>query len=221
MRARAVVSLAAVVILAACTTGGTEEPVTEPTFAPLTTSVPTPTSAAPAVQPAREERRYDAPPPMLIDPSASYSATITTNFGTIEVALFANEAPLTVNNFVFLARDGYYDGVIIHRVAPGFVIQGGDPEGTGRGGPGYEFQDELETERGYTRGIVAMANAGPDTNGSQFFIMLADVDLPNAYSIFGEVTSGLEVVDAIAQVQTRGERPLSDVVIERVEISES
>lgn len=205
--------------LAACTSSS-EAPVTEPTFAPIasTTTAPVPTSAAPIIESTREARLYPGPPEMTIDPNARYSATISTNFGDIEIELFAAEAPLTVNNFVFLARDDYYDGVIFHRVVPGFVIQGGDPEGTGRGGPGYEFADELNSERPYTRGIVAMANAGPDTNGSQFFVMLADVDLPPAYNIFGQVTSGMEVVDAIAQVQTRGERPLADVVIENVEI---
>lgn len=211
---------ALVVGLAGCTFG-TEAPVTEPTFAPVvtTSTAPTPTSAAPIIRSTREARLYPGPPDMVIDPTAPYSATISTNFGDIEVELLAAEAPLTVNNFVFLARDDYYDGVIIHRVVPGFVVQGGDPEGNGRGGPGYEFADELDSERSYTRGIVAMANSGQDTNGSQFFVMLADVDLPRDYTIFGQVTSGMEVVDAIAQVQTRGERPLADVVIENVEIT--
>lgn len=126
------------------------------------------------------------------------AAVLQTNKGTIEFTLYADEAPNTVSNFVYLAEAGYYDGVTFHRVVPGFVIQGGDPEGTGRGGPGYTFADEPVTKN-YDQGIVAMANAGPDTNGSQFFIMLADNDtLPKNYTIFGKVTIGLEVVKQIA-----------------------
>ena len=124
-------------------------------------------------------------------------ALIQTEKGEIVVELFASTAPITVSNFVYLTEGGYYDGLTFHRRVEEFVIQGGDPNGNGTGGPGYRFQDELNDSYGYKRGIVAMANAGPDTNGSQFFIMLDDVELPKKYSIFGRVLSGLDVVDQI------------------------
>ncbi len=124
------------------------------------------------------------------------SAVIKTAKGEIAITFFGEEAPLAVSNFITLASDQYYDGLTFHRREEGFVIQGGDPNGNGTGGPGYSFADEPVT-RSYTRGIVAMANAGPNTNGSQFFIMLGNVSLPPSYTIFGEVTSGMEVVDAI------------------------
>lgn len=165
-------------------------------------------------------RSYSSAPPFTIDPGTSYRATLATSLGDIEIDLFADRSPITVNNFVFLAQDGFYDGVIFHRVVPGFVIQGGDPEGTGRGGPGYRFRDELEGPGEYTRGTVAMANAGPNTNGSQFFICLDDVGLPHAYTIFGEVSSGMEAVDAVAALPRRGERPVEDAVINTVTITE-
>jgi len=130
------------------------------------------------------------------------------------------DTPQAVNNFVFLANEGFYDGVIFHRVVPGFVIQGGDPTGTGRGGPGYKFRDELEKAKPYSRGTVAMANAGPNTNGSQFFICLDDVGLPHAYTIFGKVTTGMDAVDAIASLPRAGEKPTTDAVIESVTIAE-
>jgi peptidyl-prolyl cis-trans isomerase B (cyclophilin B) len=123
---------------------------------------------------------------------------LSTEKGDIVFELFADTAPLTVSNFVYLTEGGYYDGLTFHRREEGFVIQGGDPNGTGSGGPGYRFEDELKDNYQYDRGIVAMANAGPNTNGSQFFVMLADVPLPKAYTIFGRVTEGLDVVDAIA-----------------------
>lgn len=165
--------------------------------------------------------KYDAAPEMTIDLSKNYSATLVTNHGEIVLELDAGRSPLTVNNFVFLAREGYYDGVIFHRVVPGFVIQGGDPTGTGSGGPGYKFRDELEGDGSYSRGVLAMANAGPNTNGSQFFICLDDVGLPHAYTIFGSVTSGMEAVDAVAAAPRAGERPVADCVIESVTIAES
>src|SRR3954471_4559158 len=135
--------------------------------------------------------------------------------------LFPAEAPNTVNNFVFLARDGYYDGVIFHRVISGFMIQGGDPTGTGRGGPGYRFNDE-PVSRQYKRGTLAMANAGPNTNGSQFFVMHADYPLPPSYTIFGKLTSGEEGVDAIARApRDRSDRPNQPVSITGITIAES
>lgn len=138
------------------------------------------------------------PPAMTIDTDAVYRVTITTDKGTIVADLDARIAPLSVNNFVTLATDGFYDGLTFHRVEPGFVIQGGCPEGSGRGGPGWRFADE-PVQGDYTRGAVAMANAGPDTNGSQFFVCLEDLSgrLPKNYNLFGHVVEGLDVVDAI------------------------
>ena len=166
-------------------------------------------------------KSYPAPPQLTIDPAHTYSATIDTSAGQMTAELFAAEAPKTVNNFVFLARDGYYDGVIFHRVIPGFMIQGGDPTGTGRGGPGYRFDDEPVTRR-YNRGILAMANAGPNTNGSQFFVMHADYGLPPNYTIFGRLTGGENVLDAIATAPTGAQdRPTQPVTINKVTISEA
>ena len=138
------------------------------------------------------------PPEMTIDTVATYRVTITTPKGTIVADLDAKIAPLSVNNFVTLADDGFYNGLTFHRVEPGFVIQGGCPEGSGRGGPGWRFADE-PVQGEYTRGAIAMANAGPDTNGSQFFVCLEDLTgrLPKNYNLFGHVIEGLEVVDAI------------------------
>ena len=166
-------------------------------------------------------KEYANPPAMTLDTAKSYDATLQTNHGNIEISLFADRAPNAVNNFVFLAREGFYDDVIFHRVVPGFVIQGGDPTGTGRGGPGYRFADELEGSGAYRRGTLAMANAGPNTNGSQFFICLDDVGLPHAYTIFGTVTSGMDAVDAIAAAPRAGERPTEDCVISGVTVTES
>ncbi len=172
-------------------------------------------------------KQYSAPPEMKVDPAKTYTATLSTNKGDIEVEFFPTEAPRTVNNFVCLAEDGYYDGTPFHRIVSGFVIQGGDPTGTGTGGPGYTFADEL-VKRSYTKGILAMANAGPNTNGSQFFIMTgADVGLPPNYTIFGRVTGGMDVVDALASTPTRagasGEKstPTEPVTLEKVTVNAS
>jgi len=164
-------------------------------------------------------QKYQSPPQLTIEPDGSYEATLHTNHGDIGIAFFADRSPNTVNNFLFLAGEGFYDGVIFHRVVPGFVIQGGDPTGTGRGDAGYKFADELDGPGAYRRGTVAMANAGPNTNGSQFFICLDDVRLPHAYTIFGMVTSGMDAVDSIAAAPRAGERPTEDCVIERVSIT--
>jgi peptidyl-prolyl cis-trans isomerase B (cyclophilin B) len=148
------------------------------------------------------------------------NATLHTNQGTIEVELFEGEAPKTVENFRKLAEDKFYDGVIFHRVIPDFMIQGGDPTGTGTGGPGYTFEDEFNDHR-VARGALAMANAGPNTNGSQFFIVTADACpwLDGKHTVFGQVTGGMDVVDAISQVETGpADRPREDVVIERVDL---
>ncbi|MDO8575378.1 MAG: peptidylprolyl isomerase [bacterium] len=156
-----------------------------------------------------------------------YMVKIETSKGIIKIEMFGNDAPKTVENFVTLANKGYYNGVIFHRVIKGFMIQGGDPTGTGSGGPGYQFADELNPntesyKNGYKRGVVAMANAGPNTNGSQFFIIHADYPLPNAYTIFGKVVEGIEVVDAIANTQTGpGDRPIDDIQMKVVTVEES
>ncbi len=166
-------------------------------------------------------KSYPAPPAMAIDPAKKYTATIETSAGTMTAELFPTEAPMTVNNFVFLARDGFYEGVIFHRVISGFMIQGGDPTGTGSGGPGYKFRDE-PVGRPYSRGILAMANAGPNTNGSQFFVMHADYRLPPNYTIFGRLTAGEETLDKIASAQVGSQdRPVAPVSISSVTISES
>jgi cyclophilin family peptidyl-prolyl cis-trans isomerase len=155
------------------------------------------------------------------------TAAIQTNKGTIKFELLESDAPKTTENFITLAERGYYDGVIFHRVIKGFMIQGGDPTGTGRGGEaakGGRFDDEIDPssalyKTGYKKGVVAMANAGPNTNGSQFFIMHADYPLPPSYSIFGRVTDGLDVVDSIATTPTAsGDKPVSDVKMEKVTI---
>ena len=166
--------------------------------------------------------RWDQPPAMQIDPEQSYTATFKTNMGDITVELFAKDAPKTVNNFVFLANEDFYDGVIFHRVINEFMIQGGDPEGTGRGGPGYEFEDETRgNPNRHEPFTLSMANAGPNTNGSQFFITeVATPHLNGRHTVFGRVTEGKDVVEAITDVRTRpGDRPVEDVVIEDIVIN--
>lgn len=169
-------------------------------------------------------QQWPQAPTMEIDPNKRYTANIDTSEGYIAVELFPQEAPKTVNNFVFLARQGFYDGVIFHRTINGFMIQTGDPLGTGTGGPGYKFADE-PVKRKYTRGILAMANAGPNTNGSQFFIVHGqDVGLPPNYTIFGQVTGGMETVDKIATAPTKrggeGSTPVAPARIEHITVTE-
>jgi peptidyl-prolyl cis-trans isomerase B (cyclophilin B) len=149
-------------------------------------------------------KSYPAPPDLTIDPAKNYTATFDTSRGTIVCDLFAKDAPNTVNNFVFLARDKFYDGTKFHRVIADFMIQGGDPEGTGRGGPGYKFADELKSNpRKHKVGSLSMANAGPNTNGSQFFIThIATNWLDGKHTVFGQVTSGQDVVNAVQQGDT-------------------
>ena len=151
------------------------------------------------------------------------NATLQTNHGAIELELFGGDAPKTVENFTKLARDGFYDGVVFHRVIPDFMIQGGDPTGTGSGGPGYKFEDEFNPNK-VERGALAMANAGPNTNGSQFFIVTAEACpwLDGKHTVFGQVTSGMDVVDEISQLDTDArDRPRDDVTIESVAFAES
>jgi len=171
-------------------------------------------------------KTYSTEQPMSIDVTKNYTALIKTNFGDIKIEFFTKDAPKTVNNFITLSKDGYYDNVIFHRVISGFMIQGGDPSGTGHGDygkyPGYEFEDELNNQIPYSKGILAMANRGPNTNGSQFFIMHVDYPLPYNYTIFGNVIEGIDIVDKIASVETdSSDRPLEDVIISTVEISEN
>lgn len=171
---------------------------------------------------AAPKQSFTAAPEMGIDTTKRYTATLDTTLGEVVIALDAIKAPATVNNFVFLALNHYYDGVIFHRIINGFMCQGGDPAGTGRGGPGYKFADELPRQGEYQVGSVAMANAGPNTNGSQFFLISGrdGVGLPPLYSLFGQVVKGLDVVDAMQRVKTGpGDHPVEDVVINSVTIA--
>lgn len=164
-------------------------------------------------------KKYDAPPAVTIDPDADYTATIQTDLGDIRLALEAEKAPRTVNNFVFLAREGYYDGIIFHRVIEGFMAQSGDPTGTGRGGPGYTFDDEFHPDLQHDGpGVLSMANAGPDTNGSQFFITFAATPwLDGKHSVFGRVTEGTDVLLSIPP-RDPDERNAPAVTIQGIEI---
>jgi cyclophilin family peptidyl-prolyl cis-trans isomerase len=170
-----------------------------------------------------QQRKFDQEPPLVIDTDKRYTATMVTSHGTMVIALDPLAAPKTVNSFVFLARYHYYDGVIFHRIIPGFVLQGGDPTGTGTGGPGYKFEDELPAPGRYQVGSLAMANAGPNTNGSQFFIISGSdgVRLPPQYALFGAVVSGGDVVTKIDALGTRSGKPTEEVRIESVTIAES
>jgi cyclophilin family peptidyl-prolyl cis-trans isomerase len=170
-----------------------------------------------------QRRKFDAEPPMCIDPAKRYTATMETTMGTMTIALDPLAAPRAVNSFVVLARYHYFDGIVFHRIIPGFVLQGGDPTGKGTGGPGYRFADELPKPGRYELGSLAMANAGPDTNGSQFFIISGPdgMALPPSYSLFGKVVSGLETVAAIDGVGSPGGAPREDVTIISVTIAES
>ncbi|MCX6791587.1 MAG: peptidylprolyl isomerase [Candidatus Gottesmanbacteria bacterium] len=198
-----------------------EKQTVEPTTIITNTPVVTPTVSM--------TKQYTSPPPMTIDSNKTYTATIVTDKGTMAVTLFAKETPVTVNNFVFLARASFYTNTIFHRVMKGFMIQGGDPRGNGTGGPGYSFADEPIT-REYTRGTIAMANSGPNTNGSQFFIMHANVPLPKQYVIFGAIDpsdwASLATLDAIATAPVSdngmGEdsKPATPTVLQSMSIKE-
>jgi peptidylprolyl isomerase len=172
---------------------------------------------------SEKRQKFDAAPEMFIDPDKTYTATMVTSKGTLEILLDPHAAPNTVNSFVFLARWHYFDGIVFHRIIPGFVLQGGDPTGSGAGGPGYRFNDELPKAGRYEVGSLAMANAGPNTNGSQFFVISGPdgVRLPPLYALFGKVVKGLDVVATINDVGSPSGKPREDVVIESVTISES
>jgi peptidylprolyl isomerase len=181
-----------------------------------------PTTFPPFDGSAPKSQKFASEPEMGIDPTKRYTATMETSMGTMVIALDALKAPRTVNSFVFLALNHYYDGIIFHRIIKGFVCQGGDPTGTGRGGPGYQYADELPKAGQYQIGSLAMANAGPNTNGSQFFLISgpSGVGLPPAYALFGQVVKGLEIVEAMQNVPTgAGDRPSTDVVINSVTIT--
>ena len=172
------------------------------------------------------DKTYKNPPEFSIDVNKTYTAEINTTSGLMTIELFTDIAPNTVNNFVSLSEDGYYNNIIFHRVIKDFMIQGGDPSGTGHGEmgkyPGYEFEDELNNPMPYEKGILAMANRGPNTNGSQFFIMHTDYPLPYQYTIFGKVTQGLDVIDQIAMVETdASDKPLNDVIINSITIKDN
>ncbi len=219
------VSLAAMVLAAACQ-GGAVQTVLSTVGGPVSPSPEGSTAASPVASPVPSAPAggsstcpASAPDPMAAGDTAT--VTIETAQGTIAIKVEADLGPKAAGNFVALASCGFYNGVIFHRVVPGFVIQGGDPEGTGTGGPGYQFADD-PVRVPYTRGTVAMANAGPDTNGSQFFIVLADLGdgLAPAYSVFGHVVSGMEAVDAIAAAnRDPNDRPLEPVVMTKVTVS--
>src|ERR1019366_8038869 len=168
-------------------------------------------------------QRFDGPPPMVVDPAKRYTAEMVTSKGTMTIALDPIAAPKTVNNFVFLARYHYFEGITFHRVIPGFVLQGGDPEGTGHGGPGYRFEDELPKPGRYEIGSLAMANAGPDTNGSQFFVISGPdgMRLPPLYAHFGKAVKGLDVVSSIDAIGSPSGKPRESVTIESLTITET
>lgn len=183
----------------------------------------TPTQASSRV--SSQSKKAEGTPAVKLDSAKTYTAVLNTSEGRIKVELNAKQTPVTANNFVTLAKKNFYDNTVFHRAIKGFMIQGGDPKGDGTGGPGYRFDDE-PFEGEYTRGTIAMANAGPDTNGSQFFIMHKDYPLPKNYVIFGKVTEGIEVVDKIAEAPVEesgsGEvsKPVNPVKVESVEIIE-
>jgi cyclophilin family peptidyl-prolyl cis-trans isomerase len=223
----AAMAVVCTLLLTAC---GTKNPNPEktaaPTQQPASSAQPAPASSA---QPAAP-KSWTAPPAMTIDANKTYQATVTTNKGSFKIDLYAKEAPVTVNNFVFLAKQGFYNDIVFHRIMESFMIQTGDPKGVGSGGPGYSFQDELKTPYKYEPGIVAMANAGPNTNGSQFFICTGEDSKnlnksPN-YTIFGKVSEGMDVIKKIAATPVTsgpsGEKssPSEKVVIQSVAITE-
>ena len=180
------------------------------------------TQSMPVVQNSTDKKTYTQPFAMALADGVDYKAEITTSMGTIKIDLFEKDAPKTVNNFVSLAKDGFYDGLIFHRVIPDFMIQGGDPMGAGYGGPGYKFEDEFNSQK-LVKGSLAMANSGPNTNGSQFFIVTANETpwLDGKHTNFGKVTEGMEFVESISKVQTdSNDKPLTTVKIEKVVIIE-
>lgn len=186
-------------------------------------TLPSTPPVTPPTNTPNNKKMYTTQPAMTIDVAKKYTATLKTDVGDIVVDLDVKGTPITANNFVFLAKENFYDGTIFHRTIKGFMIQGGDPTGTGMGGPGYKFADEPFAGE-YTRGTLAMANSGANTNGSQFFIMHQDTALPKNYVIFGHVTAGLDVVDKIAEAPTKpdgeGSSPVTPVGVRSVTVKE-
>ncbi|HUG15484.1 MAG TPA: peptidylprolyl isomerase [Thermomicrobiales bacterium] len=226
MKVAALVFVAAIVMAACGDEDGRSTATTASQDAPVATQGSDSTQAIATVGSQGESvsKQWSTEPEMQLESGKDYGAIIRTNLGEIVVDLFEGDAPRTVNNFVFLANQGYYEGVPFHRVIKDFMVQTGDPTGTGAGSPGYRFADEPVT-REYLRGTLAMANAGPNTNGSQFFIIHQDYGLPKQYTIFGIVTDGFDVLDAIAAspvtTSARGERsvPTVPLNVESIEIT--
>jgi peptidyl-prolyl cis-trans isomerase B (cyclophilin B) len=225
----AAVALGGIGFAAIAFLGGDEE-------SPAASSSPSPNTQSPSpsadpaacnarVPAAAEEEKpmFDKPPKMQIDPAKDYTAVMKTSCGTIQLQLYADQTPVTVNSFVFLAEQGFFDGLTFHRIIPDFVLQGGDPEGTGSGGPGYQFEDEIVNSLKFDRpGLLAMANSGPGTNGSQFFITTGEPKhLNGMHTIFGEVTDGMDVVKEIESFGTSSGSPTETVYIEKVTIRTS
>lgn len=195
-------------------------PAPSPSPAPAPKPAPTTPPPAPASPPA-PKKTYSQPPQMVIDPNKKYTAIMETSKGNLELELFAKDVPKTVNNFVFLAREGFYDGSTFHRVIPDFMAQGGDPTGTGTGGPGYRFADEFTSHK-HEAGVISMANAGPNTNGSQFFITYApQPSLDGRHSVFGKLTGGMDVLKKLTpRDPSRNPQFKGDTII-RITIKES
>ncbi|MFN8524880.1 MAG: peptidylprolyl isomerase [Chloroflexota bacterium] len=222
-RRELIVAAGAAALVAACAS----PPAPQPTAKPAAANQPAPApkeGSKPVAQ-----KQWSSPPAMALDANKKYSATIATTLGEMTAELYGKEAPNTANNFVFLAREGFYDNVPFHRIIKEFMVQTGDPTGTGMGGPGYRFADELNTPFRYEKGTLAMANAGPNTQGSQFFIVHGanGMSLPKNYTIFGKVTGGLDTLDKIASVPVQaspsGERskPVDVPRITSVKITEA
>ncbi|NHN30764.1 peptidylprolyl isomerase [Paenibacillus agricola] len=213
----AALTVVCTLMLSAC---GSKPPANQAT-PPAASSAQPPANSSPA---APAKKSWTTPPAMAIDTAKNYQATVTTNKGAIKIDLYAKDAPKTVNNFVFLAKEGFYNDIIFHRIIDTFMVQTGDPLGTGAGGPGYMFEDELKSPYKYEPGTVAMANAGPNTNGSQFFICsgadCANLDQKPDYSIFGKVVEGMDVVKKIAATPVKGSTPTEKVFIQTVTIAE-
>ena len=213
---RVAIGMALLVLLAAC--GADLMPT------PLSSGIPAVQTPTQTAKPGANNvtQQYSAPPEMTLDTTHSYKAIFKTAKGDITIELFADKVPITVNNFVFLARDGYYDNTVFHRVIPDFMVQGGDPTGTGRGGPGYRFQDEFEASLKHDKpGILSMANSGPGTNGSQFFIThVPTPHLNNKHSVFGQVVEGLDILMSIA-VRDPSDSSFPGDALSTIEIVES
>jgi cyclophilin family peptidyl-prolyl cis-trans isomerase len=211
-------------------TGGKPKAAASATPTPSASATPgTSCTYVPKADEATGSKGVQPPPPFTIDESKKYTATVETSMGTFTMKLFVKDAPCTVNSFVYLAKKKFYDGLTFHRIVKDFVVQGGDPAGSGSGGPGYTFNDELDNSLKYEIGTVAMANSGANTNGSQWFVVTGQqgVELPKSYTIFGKVTKGLDVVMKIGNVETVGgsgqdaQMPKEPITIERVTVKKS